>query len=274
MGFLLLCDTHCHLNFEMFAGDRAEVLDRARQAGVLRILNPGVDLVSSREALSLSEAWEQVYAAVGVHPNDALTWGENSLDELHNLAKRPKTAAIGEIGLDYYRDRAPRDRQKAVFLLQLRLAEEHQLPVVIHTRNSSPADRQASADALSILEDWVRDLKSAGSPLAERPGVLHSFSDDLETALRATQIGFYIGITGPVTFRKAEQLVEVAAELPMEFLLLETDAPFMTPHPYRGKRNEPAYVQHISDKIAQVRGISSEEVARSTTMNASRLFCW
>lgn len=258
----------------MFSEDRGEVLDRARRAGVSRILNPGVDLVSSREALALSETYDLVYAAVGVHPNDASTWNDTTLEKLFHLARNQKVVAIGEIGLDYYRDRAPHDLQRVIFLQQLKLAQEVQLPAIIHCRNASPEDRQASADTLSILENWVNGLKSSGSPLASHPGVLHSYSDDLPTARKAIQTGFFIGITGPVTFRKAEQLVQVAAGLPMDYLLVETDAPFLTPHPHRGKRNEPAYVRHISDKIAQVRGISFEEVARTTTLNASRLFRW
>lgn len=240
----------------------------------MRILNPGIDMASSREALALSDTYPELYAAVGVHPNSALTWDKNTLGELRELAMHPKVVAIGEIGLDYYRDRAPRDVQLRAFELQLGLAAEIDLPVVIHLRNRSVEDRRAALDVLDLLTTWHAALDSSHSTLAERPGVLHSYSDSLEAAKQAVQLNFWIGITGPVTFKKAEELRKIVKALPLERLLVETDAPFLTPHPYRGKRNEPAYVRFVTEKIAQVRELPNKTVADITTENAKRLFHW
>jgi TatD DNase family protein len=270
----LLVDTHCHLTFHTFDGDRQEVLERAREAGVRRILNPGIDLPSSREAVALAESQPDVYAAVGVHPNDAQTWEDDTLDMLRTLGRHPKVAAIGEIGLDYYWEKTPHDLQQEVFRRQLELAAELTLPVVIHTRNQSAEDPAATIDALEILSEWQAGLVQQASPLAERPGVLHSFSGDEPAARRAIEIHFWIGITGPVTFRNAPDLQQLVANLPPERLLIETDAPFLTPQPYRGRRNEPAYVRYVAEKIGELQGQSLETIAQITTANAERLFHW
>lgn len=268
-----ITDTHCHLDFNAFDGDRADVLERAQEAGLDRILNPGIDLASSKKALKLAESHDIVYAAVGVHPNDALTFDSSTLKELRSLVGSPgkainrKVAAIGEIGLDYYRDRAPRDLQRQLFRQQLDLAADLGLPVVVH-------NRQASDDILNMLGEWQAQLSDAGSPLVQRPGVLHSYSDDVDTALKAISLKFYIGFTGPVTFKKAIDLQDVAARLPLTHILVETDAPFLTPHPYRGQRNEPAYVRQVIDKIAVIRNLPFSEVAEATSANARRLFNW
>ena len=186
-----------------------------------------------------------------------------------------KVVAIGEIGLDYYWDSAPHDLQKNVLREQLDLAAELGLPVILHMREARDAPHgNCAADLLQILEEWVAGLRSGKSPLAERPGVLHSFSGSLETARAAMQLGFYIGVTGPVTFENARSRQEIVAALPLERLLIETDAPFQAPHPYRGKRNEPAYVRLIADKIALLHSCSLEEVAAVTSENAGRLFAW
>jgi len=263
----LFVDTHCHLNFDSFANDLDEILERAEQAGVQRILNPGVDLASSRAAVELAHSHEQVYAAVGVHPNDALSWNEGTIDALQELAEHPKVVAIGEIGLDYYRDRAPRDLQMRIFDQQLLLAESLGLPVIIH-------NRQATADVLHKLEEWQMGLMASAPMLADRPGVLHSYSDNEANAMQAIDLNFFIGLTGPVTFHNAPELQHVVTALPIERLLTETDAPFLTPHPYRGKRNEPAYVRIITEKIAQLRDLPVEIVAGITENNAGRLFNW
>jgi TatD DNase family protein len=263
----VLADTHCHLDFDTFVEDRDQVLARSREAGVSRILVPGINLVSSRAAVELAESRSQVYAAVGVHPNEASTWDEDTLTHLCILAQSPRVVAIGEIGLDYYRDRAPHELQNRVFQDQLSLATELRLPVVIH-------NRQATAELLDILSAWSAGLTAAKSPLADRPGVLHSYSDDVESALRAIKLNFYIGITGPVTFRNAPELQAVVAALPLDHLIVETDSPFLAPHPYRGKRNEPAYVRLIADKIAQLHNEKLEAVAQTTSHNAQRLFDW
>lgn len=270
----LLVDTHAHLNFERFDTDRPQVIDRASQAGLIGILNPGVDLSSSMQAINLAEEFAVVYAAVGVHPNDSLSWDADSKSVLQELAQHPKVVAMGEIGLDYYRDRAPQDLQKRVFQQQLALAAELELPVVIHTRDASDEDRSASRDVLAILGDWVAQLRHAGSQLADRPGVLHSYSSGAGFVEQAVSLGFYLGITGPVTFRKADGLRQTVEMIPLERLLIETDAPFLTPHPFRGKRNEPAHVRYVAEKIAEIHHLPFEQVAKITTAGAKRLFHW
>jgi TatD DNase family protein len=270
----LLIDTHCHLYFEDFDEDREAVILRAVESGVERIVAPGIDLSTSQAAIDLASQYEQVFAAVGVHPNDALTWEENTIAELRELAGQPGVAAIGEIGLDYYRDRAPLDIQKRAFRDQLLLAEELELPVIVHTRNKSEADRRAIMDVLSLLEEWQTGLVATNPFLAERPGVLHSFSGNVSEAEKARQLNFLIGITGPVTFRNAPGLQRVVESLPLESILVETDAPFLTPQPHRGKRNEPGYVYYVAEKIAQLRDLPFDIVADITSSNAGRLFNW
>lgn len=270
----MLIDTHCHLDFQAFDADRAETLKRAQSAGVGWVLNPAIDLETSRAILLLVQEYPSLFAAVGVHPNSALTWNEDSFDELCELAASDKVKAIGEIGLDYYRDRAPKSLQQEIFRRQLDLASRVNLPVIIHSRDSSPTDPQATQDLLGILEEWQGNLRAVGSPLADRPGVLHSYASSIELALQAVELGFFIGITGPVTFQNAKDLQKVVTGLPLERIVIETDAPFLTPHPYRGKRNEPAYVRLVADKIAELQGLDREVVAKHTTSNAERLFNW
>ncbi len=263
-----LVDTHCHLDFEAFDGDRLQVVEAARAAGIDRILNPGIDLMSSQAAIALGTQFPEVYAAVGIHPNDAAkSWTADSPDALRRLAGFPKVVAIGEIGLDYYRDWTAPELQRSVFEAQLGLAAEVGLPVIVHSR-------QAFTDILAMLADWVSGLKESGSTLAERPGVLHSFSGSLEEAGKASEIGFLIGITGPVTFRNARELQQVVAELSLDRLLIETDAPFLAPQPRRGDRNQPAYVEWVARKIAELHGCPFETVAGQTRINADRLFRW
>jgi TatD DNase family protein len=265
-----LTDTHCHLDFNAYDGLRDDLLDRARRAGVNRILNPGIDLVTSRAAVKLAGIYPEVYAAAGVHPNESLTFTEEVLDSLQELVSDANTlriAAVGEIGLDYYRDRAPRDLQREVFIKQLNLAAQSGLPVVIHNRH-------AMEDTLEILTGWVTSLEESRSPLSERPGVLHSFDGDLQSALRAVELNFFIGITGPVTFKNARTMQQVVADLPIDRLLVETDGPFLTPHPHRGKRNEPAYIPLIIDKIALLKQQTFSDVAAAVWANARKLFNW
>jgi TatD DNase family protein len=262
-----LVDTHCHLDFNSFDADRELVIQWAREAGVLRIVNPGIDLPSSRAAQALAVDYPAVYAAVGVHPNSAATWGADSLPALRDLAGMEKVVAIGEIGLDYYRQHASHDVQRRVLLTQLELAAERGLPVILHCR-------EAFADLLAILAEWRAGLVAAGSALAGRPGVLHSFSGDEAQATAALDLGFMIGLTGPVTFSKAASLQRLAGSLPLDKLLVETDAPFLAPHPQRGRRNEPAYVRLIAGKIAQLKEQPLETVVQATSANAARLFNW
>ncbi|RME06142.1 MAG: TatD family deoxyribonuclease [Anaerolineae bacterium] len=263
-----LTDTHCHLYFNDYHNDLEAVLDRAWEAGLEFILVPGIDLETSRAALELAETHPRVFAAVGVHPNSALTWTEGTLFALEELAAHPKVVAIGEIGLDYYRDRSPRPLQRRIFRAQLQLAARRGLPVVVHTRNASPEARDCIRDVLTLLREARPDLPSG------RPGVIHSFSGNAEEAAQALTEGYYLGFTGPVTYKKAAQLRQMVAGVPSERLLVETDGPFLTPHPYRGRRNEPAYVRYIVDQIAVVQGRKPEEIAAATAQNARHLFRW
>ena len=278
-----LTDTHCHLDFEQFDADRGEVLNRAWAAGLTRILIPGLDLPSSLRVVKLAESHPNLFAAIGVHPNDSLTWDENSKDRLKQLfvesrEQAPalqKIVAIGEIGLDYYWDDAPHDHQRAVLVEQLALAADLQLPVVLHLREADNAtDGDCSRDLIEILEKWVESLRVDRNPLRERLGVLHSFSGSKSTAEQALNMKFFIGITGPVTYKNAQARRELVKTIPLERLLIETDAPFLAPVPQRGRRNEPAFVCHIADKIAEIHLRDPEEIAAFTTANAQHLFAW
>ncbi len=243
------------------------MIERARQAGLVRLLIPAVDVESSRAAIELADRVEEVYAAVGIHPNDLGDWNPGTLSAIRELAGREKAVAIGEIGLDYYWDAHPRDLQRAAFSAQLELAAELGLPVVVHNRD-------ATADVLAALLEWSEALRASGNPLAGRPGVMHSFSGEMADADRAVAAGFLIGITGPVTFRKAIDLQAIASALPLNCLLIETDAPYLTPHPYRGTRNEPAYVRLVAEKIAELKGLPVGNILRATYENSVRLFNW
>jgi TatD DNase family protein len=258
-----LVDTHCHLDFNLFDSDRLEILNRAHQAGLKRIINPGIDVENSRTILHLSDQHPELFAAVGVHPNSALTWNEQTLRILRELAQHPKVVAIGEIGLDFYRDRAPKEIQLQIFRTQLGLADELGLPVIIHSR-------RAETETVDILTEWLTQRVDRSSP----PGVLHSYGGDEVTAYRAIHLGFHIGFTGVVTFKNAISLQKLAAEIPLSSILVETDAPFLTPHPHRGKRNEPAYVRLVAEKIASLKNLAFEVVSDSTTANAEQLFKW
>lgn len=283
-----LTDTHCHLDFNKFDEDRAAVIQRAIDAGLTRILIPSLTLNSSRAAVQLADSHPMLYAGVGVHPTEARTWDEATKEALRGIIfpdrvtpneamndKNKKVVAIGEIGLDYYWDAAPPDLQKSILKEQLELAEACSLPVIIHLREKDDAEHGACAsDLMEILEAWAGRLRRIKSPLAERPGVLHSFAGSRETAERGIALNFYIGVTGPITFKNAARKRETFAALPLDHLLIETDAPFLAPAPHRGKRNEPAFVGHIADKIAEIHSKRPEEVAAVTSANAARLFAW
>ncbi len=259
-------DTHCHLDFDRFDKDRAEVLDKAWDAGLVWILNPGIDIETSKAAIDLSKSNpEKINAAVGIHPNYGKAWSADLLEELRALSQEPEVVAIGEIGLDYYREHTPHDQQWKMFEAQLSLAEERELPIVIHNRESTK-------DLLEILRTWVEGLKQSNNPLASHPGVMHSFSADLETAKYAVELNFFIGISGPVTFTNAPDRKAITAEIPLDRLLLETDAPFLAPHPHRGKRNEPAFIPLIAEEIARLHNTSLLNVAERTFRNAMGLF--
>jgi len=262
----VLTDTHCHLDFKNFDKDRKAVISRAWETGLIRILVPGVDINTSRSAVQLAETFPKIYAAIGIHPNSSRSWDSQSVNKLKVLANKPKVVAIGEIGLDYYRDRAPRNHQKRILRNQLTLADKLMLPVIIHTRNESIEDRACINDTIDILTDW--------NPKRPNPGVVHSFSGFEKEAKRLISFGFMIGITGPITYKNGILLRRVVASIPIESLLLETDGPFLTPHPHRGKRNEPSYVRYIAEKISEVKQQSVEEVALQTSKNAQNLFRW
>ncbi|MGE5250519.1 MAG: TatD family hydrolase [Bacteroidota bacterium] len=287
---MTLTDTHCHLDFEKFDEDRTAVILRAIQAGLARILIPALDWESSLAAVRLAASHPILYAAVGFHPTDAGKWQEGADRKLRHLidsgnAGSPfieihgfeKIVAIGEIGLDYYWVSDPDERawQRRVLEQQLALARQVSRPVIIHMREQGDAwSGEASLDLLAILGDWQRGLAAESHPLASGPGVLHSFNGTLETARKAISLNFLIGVTGPVTYKNADKKREVIRELPLDRLLIETDSPFLTPVPHRGRRNEPAYVVHIADKIAEIHSKDPAEIASITTANAARLFAW
>jgi len=258
-----LVDTHCHLNFHRYDDDRDEVMARAAKQGVTRVVIPGIDLETTQQALALSNRYPGIYAAAGIHPNSTADFTQADIDTIRSLAGHDKIVAIGEIGIDYHWDKSPPETQKRAFRAQLDLAAELQLPVIIH-------NREASDDVMDVLEAWV----AAGLPAAikDRPGVMHSFSAPQHIADRALAIGFYLGFTGPITFKKANDLRAVARTVPDDRILIETDGPFLTPEPKRGKRNEPAYVRLIAHQLAELKGHSLEEMAAITTANAKTLF--
>jgi TatD DNase family protein len=239
-------------------------MERARLALVRSIVVPGVELQSSQAAVSLAQEYREIVAAVGVHPHEAKTVNQSALIELRSLASRAHVVAVGEIGLDYYRDLSPREVQRQAFQAQLELAAELGLPVIVH-------NREAHADVLAMLGDWHVGLR-ASSRLHTCPGVLHSFSGDTALAECFTAMGFQLGISGPVTYPNAKKTRTVVKTIPLEHLLLETDAPYLAPQARRGKRNEPAYVRYVAEAIAEARAISVEQVIEQTTRNADRLF--
>jgi TatD DNase family protein len=254
----MLVDTHCHLDFERFDADRDDVVRRALAAGVERIIVPALDPTNWRAVLDLSERYEAVFAAIGVHPNSSRDWDDAWIGRLERLANHEKVVAIGEIGLDYYWDKVAPSVQQHAFSAQLALAARLALPVIVH-------NREADEDVLRLL---------SASPLVdhEAPGVLHSFSAGTDVAQRAAAMGYYIGFTGPITYKRADMMREVASQAPAERLLVETDAPFLPPQAHRGQRNEPAYVTFVAARLAELRGMSVAALSELTTDNASRLF--
>ena len=262
-----LADTHCHLYFKDFEKDLTKVLADAASAGINRMLVPGIDLQTSRQSVELSETSERIYAAVGYHPNDSTSWDGNSKNELEKMAQKPRVCAIGEIGLDFYRDRSPRDKQFQVLEDQLKLAEKTEKPVILHCRNAFP-------ELWQVIKNWHESLVIKDHPLSKAPGVFHSFSEGSDEYQELTNRNFLIGLGGPVTFNNAKPLQELVKKVDLEFVILETDCPFLTPHPFRGKRNEPKHIRLIAEKISELQNIPLEDVARITTLNAANLFRW
>jgi TatD DNase family protein len=258
----MLIDTHCHLNFEGYDPDRALMIARAAEAGVTRVVIPSVNLDAARSARRLAELYPGVYCAAGIHPNDTAGFEPTQIEQIAEQAAYLKVVAIGEIGLDYHWDYSPKPQQFAAFEAQLTLAAQLGLPVIIH-------NREASADLIPILEAWANGLTGA---LRSRPGVLHSYSAPPEAAARALAAGFYLGFTGPITYKKADDLRAIVRSTPLERIVVETDGPYLTPHPYRSKRNEPMYVRLVAEQIAALHERTIGEIEAITTTNAERLF--
>ena len=251
----LIFDTHAHYDDAQFDADREALLSAMPENGVGLILDPGCDLESSRAAIALAEQYPHIYAAVGYHPENCAPYTDADLDILRRLAQHPKVVAIGEIGLDYYWEQnPPKEFQQAVFRAQLALARELDLPVIVH-------DREAHADCLAIVKEFP-----------EVRGVFHCYSGSVEMARELWKLGWYLGLDGPVTYKNARRTVEVAAEVPLERLLLETDSPYMAPVPKRGTRNDSRNIRCIAEKIAEIRNMTADAIIRVSAENGRRLF--
>lgn len=251
----MLVDTHAHLQDEAFDADRAEVIQRAIDSGVGRIINIGDTIESSAHSVKLAEDYKAIYAAVGIHPQEAGTMLPSHDALLAAWAQLPKVVAIGEIGLDYHYENVSRQRQKEVFIRQLDIARQMHLPVSVH-------DREAHGDMMDILAKEGKGLT----------GVIHCFSGSWEMARELLRKGWYIGIDGPLTFKNSAKLPEIVQQVPLDRLLVETDSPYLAPVPKRGKRNEPSFVYYVAKKAAELRGMEFEEFAAATTRNAQTLF--
>jgi TatD DNase family protein len=251
----MLTDSHTHLNAEQFKEDQEDVIQRALDAGVTRIVNVGFNRETIPSSIELAEKYDFIYTTVGWHPVDAIDMMPGDLEWIESLCSHEKVVAIGEIGLDYYWDKSPKDVQQRVFREQIRLARKLGMPIVIHNRD-------AHQDILTILKE---------EKAAEVGGIMHCFSGSWETAKQCLDMNFHISFGGPVTFKNAVQPKEVLAQVPLDRLLIETDAPYLTPHPFRGKRNETGYVRLVAETAAEIRGMTVEEIAEITTNNAIRL---
>ena len=256
----MLLDSHTHIDMREFDDDRDRVLRRAHDSGVAAIIDIGIDIASSEAAIALAEKYDYVYATVGIHPHDASKMTEADINRLESLVRHPKVVAIGETGLDFYRNRSSKESQVEVFERHLELASKARLPVVIHSRN-------ARDEVFEILKGWVAGLKASDKLV----GVLHCFSGDADFGRKYIDMGFLISFAGPVTYPKSSA-AGVAKEIPLEKMLIETDCPFLAPQVHRGKRNEPSYVSYVAAKIAEVKGVLVESVSEATSANAIRLF--
>jgi TatD DNase family protein len=254
----MLIDSHAHIQGKEYAGEAVAVIARAREAGVDTIIAVGGagDMSSNTEAVALAGSFPDVYATVGMHPHDAKDVGDEEMNILKQLASSPKVVAIGETGLDYYYNHSPRESQRQVFSRFIHLARETRLPIVVH-------EREGAREAAELLSS------EGGGNLH---GVIHCFTGDYDDAVRYLDMGFYLSFTGIITFKNADALRDVVRKVPLERMLVETDSPYLTPVPHRGKRNEPAYVRFVADTMARIKNISSEQVANATTANARSLF--
>jgi TatD DNase family protein len=255
---MLLVDSHAHIDAHVYDRDRDEVVARAEEAGVNLIINAGSDLEPSRASIELTERYAGVFIALGIHPHNAALVKDGDLEALAQLSREPKVVAIGEIGLDFYRNLSPREIQIKVFRQQLELARRLDLPVIIHSRD-------AGEEVFAILAEWAGRCQN--KPL----GVLHCFSGDMELAEKYMDLGFLISVAGPVTY-SSSSAAQVAKHVPLDSLLIETDCPYLTPVPHRGRRNEPAYLPLVSERVSRIRGVPPDEVAEKTTQNAVHLF--
>lgn len=251
----LIFDTHAHLNDEAFDQDREELIRNLQNDGIELVMIPGADPKSSKEAVELAEKYENLYAAVGTHPHDAETFTDEDFEMYRDLCKKEKVLAVGEIGLDYYYDNSPRDIQKEVFIKQLELAEEEKLPVIIHSRD-------AIEDTYDILKAFEGRVK----------GIIHCYSSSYEMAEKFIALGYYISLGGPVTFKNAKTPKIVAEKVDINWLLIETDSPYLAPHPMRGKRNEPKYTRYVAEQIAILKGMEMNDLIKITKENAKRCF--
>lgn len=251
----MLIDSHAHLDNERFDLDREYIIENLQKNGIELVVNIGADIHSSKASVELAEKYKNIYAVVGVHPHEVKDMNENSLAEIEKLAKNKKVLAIGEIGLDYHYDNSPRDIQRKRFREQINLAKKLNLPIVVHSR-------EADADILQILKEESQELRA----------IIHCFSSDRAQLKEYLGLGFYIAIGGPVTFKKTDELKEVVKVVPLDKLLLETDAPYLAPTPYRGKRNEPIFVKETAKLIAELRGITLEDLTLQTNKNTKKIF--
>ena len=250
----MLFDTHAHMDDRAFREDRDALIAGLPEKGVGLVMNPGCSLESSRNAVALAEKYPHVYAAVGSHPDVADEVNDTVLEEYRKLCKLPKVKAIGEIGIDYHYEDIPRDLQKKAFRMQLELAREVKLPVIVH-------ERDAHEDGMAIVKEFP-----------DVTGVFHCYSGSAEMARQLVDLGWYIGFTGVLTFKNARKAIETAASIPLDRIVLETDCPYMAPEPFRGKRNDPGYIYRMAEKLAEIRGLSVEEIQDITTENGKRLY--
>lgn len=249
-----MIDTHCHLEMAEFANDRDAVVQRAKDAGITAVITVGSNYKGNASAIALLNQYDFLYASVGIHPHDAKDFTEDTAEQIKTWLSMDRVVAVGETGLDYHYDHSPRDVQQNVFRRQLEIAKKFDLPVIIHSR-------EAGNDTLDILMDS-----------GVNKGVFHCFSGDIEMAEKVMGMGFLISIAGPITFKKVKNLTEVAKAVPDKYLLIETDAPYLSPEPFRGKRNEPGFLIHTAQKIAEIRGVSIDDISRITELNAKKLF--
>ncbi|MFC4323948.1 TatD family hydrolase [Litchfieldia salsa] len=252
----MLIDTHAHLNALQYKEDLDEVIERALAEGVSTIVVVGFDRETITRAMELVDQYDFIYATIGWHPVDAIDMKEEDLIWIETLSKHPKVVGIGEMGLDYYWDKSPKEIQKEVFRKQIALAKRVKLPIIIHNRD-------ATADIVEILKEEHAE---------EVGGIMHCFTGSYEIAKQCMDMNFYISFGGPVTFKNAKQPKEVAVQIPLDRLLIETDCPYLTPHPFRGKRNEPSYVKYVAEQIAELKEVEFEEIAQKTSDNAKRIF--